>query len=371
MTTIHRRPPSRRLPLAGLAVATLAVAALAARVWTTSPAPAGAAQPPARLADTGLYADFASRTLADGVLPYSPQYPLWTDGATKERWIRLPRGTWIDASDPDAWVFPIGTKLWKEFSFGRRVETRFLERGADGRWSYATYAWNADGSDAVLAPANGVRGACESRPGVRFDIPSRLDCLACHQGGASEVLGFGALQLAHDRDPLAPHAEPREAGDVDLDALLARGLVRGLPSHLRAPRIAAADAQARAALGYLHANCGICHNARGPLASLDLRFDVALGDGAGAPPVLATALGQASRWQRPGTEATVRIAAGQPDRSLLVARLGSRDPLLQMPPLGTHVVDEQALELITAWIRGLPPRAGAATTDPVPTKEKS
>jgi hypothetical protein len=68
---------------------------------------------PQHLRDTGLY--------ADEVRPFSPQYPLWSDGASKRRWIQVPGGTSIDATRPDAWEFPRGTKLWKEFSHGGRV----------------------------------------------------------------------------------------------------------------------------------------------------------------------------------------------------------------------------------------------------------
>src|SRR5690606_542158 len=107
-------------------------------------------------------------------------------------------------SDPEHWVFPVGTRLWKEFAFERRIETRYLERHADG-WIRATYVWNVDGTEAVLAPEHGVR---LTRPdGVPYDVPGRTDCRLCHDGGAGPVLGFSALQLSPDRDPLAPHAE--------------------------------------------------------------------------------------------------------------------------------------------------------------------
>jgi len=87
-----------------------------------------AAPLPEHLGQTGLYADRALTTPARDVLAYTPQYPLWSDRATKRRWIRLPRGTAIDARDPDAWVFPVGTKIWKEFSRDRRRETRLIVR---------------------------------------------------------------------------------------------------------------------------------------------------------------------------------------------------------------------------------------------------
>src|SRR5687767_4053533 len=80
-------------------------------------APRAAADPaplPPRLADTGLYVPGTLRVRADNQ-PFSPQYALWSDGASKRRWIHLPAGAFIDASRPDAWEFPAGTKLWKEF----------------------------------------------------------------------------------------------------------------------------------------------------------------------------------------------------------------------------------------------------------------
>src|SRR6476661_7825652 len=82
---------------------------------------------PERLSETGLYVAGSTTVVRDDNLAFAPQYPLWSDGTTKRRWIHLPAGTAIDASDPDAWEFPPGTRLWKEFSFGRPVETRLIE----------------------------------------------------------------------------------------------------------------------------------------------------------------------------------------------------------------------------------------------------
>jgi mono/diheme cytochrome c family protein len=318
---------------------------------------------PQRLADTGLYADFAARQLAPGVLSFTPQYPLWTDGASKRRWIALPAGTAVDAGDPDHWEFPAGTRLWKEFGFGRPVETRFMERQRDGSWLYATYAWNEDGSDAVLAPAAGVRNVCATGPETHHDLPAVSDCRACHEATRTPVLGFSALQLSPDRDPLAPHADTPRPGDVDLDSLVQRGLLRNLPARFqeKPPVIAARTPRERAALGYLHGNCSSCHNAEGPLQRLGLRFDVPLG--AKQAPVLATAVSVPSGFTRPG--ATMRIAEGDPDHSTLVHRLAATDPLAQMPPFGRHLADRQALNLIEAWVRDLASMPVFATNQPV------
>ena len=336
-----------------------AAAALACAVVLAGAGPAQARdrrrEAPPTLAGTGLYADAARHAVAPGNLPYQPQYPLWTDGAGKRRWIHLPRGTWIDARRPDHWVFPTGTKLWKEFSFGRRVETRYMERQADGSWLYATYRWTEDEREAVLAPAAGIRGAAEIRPGVWHDVPAVADCVACHRGRAVEVLGVDALQLSPDRDPLAPHAIAPSPGEVDLPALVARGLLRGLPRALldRPPRIAARSPRERAALGYLHGNCASCHSRTGALASLGmiLEHDLAA-TSAEAEPALATTAGRASRFALPGAApgATERLVPGAPGRSAVLHRIASRSPWAQMPPFGSQLVDEEAVTLLAGWI---------------------
>jgi mono/diheme cytochrome c family protein len=346
---------SRRRALIGLLAAAL-LAAGAALTFEAKP-PRIAAEPvpplPERLSETGLYVDHARHEVAPGNHPFSPQYPLWTDGAAKRRWIHLPAGTWIDASDPDAWVFPVGTKLWKEFGFERRVETRLIENTAEG-WRFATYRWAADQSDAFLAPAEGVRGAHEVRPGVPYDLPGRADCTTCHASGRAPVLGFSALQLSPLRDPLAPNAKAPEPGSLDLALLVERGLVRGLPASVdpRTLRIETASERERAVRGWLHANCASCHNAAGPLASLDLALEARVGE-RGSASGLASVIERASRFHprslagRPA----LRVAPGAPESSVLYLRVSSREPSEQMPPLGTRLVDEEARGLLEAWIR--------------------
>ena len=350
----------RRLPAAGRTLRLARRAAVALGMLVLGGATPSAARPrreaPAQLAGTGLYADSAARMLAPGVRTWTPQYPLWSDGAAKRRWILLPPGRAIDASDPDAWAFPVGTRLWKEFSFeGRRVETRYMERRADGSWLYATYRWSADGSEAVLVPATGAPAAVRIAGGSVHDLPSTGDCEACHAASRTPVLGFSALQLSTDRDPLAPHAEQVPADAIDLPSAVRTGMVRRLPRGLleRPPRIEAPSEVARAALGYLHGNCGGCHDLRGELASLglDLVQRVVPRPGTGA---LATAVDVPSRYRPPGAQGPMlRVASGQPGRSALLHRLSSRAPADQMPPIATHLVDGPAVQLVRAWIAAL------------------
>ncbi|HEY6132542.1 MAG TPA: hypothetical protein VIW70_01080 [Rubrivivax sp.] len=287
-----------------------------------APASSDAPALPEQLHETGLFVAGEPERLGAHVRPFEPVHALWSDAASKRRWIRLPPGSAIDARNPDAWRFPRGTKLWKEFSHAGRVETRYLELGADGSWRFATYVWSADGRSARLVPAGGLALAVDGAPADRYAIPSRADCLACHAGARSPVLGLGALQLGPElprwiRDGLVRHARPAWRD--------------------RAPASPGTTDAERAARGYLHANCGHCHHASGGVpVPLVLALDVG-----GSPAPRPVQLHEALR------------------------RMSTREPTQQMPPLGTRITDPAGLALLRAWLDELDPRS-----TPTPTPER-
>ncbi|MET0529679.1 MAG: hypothetical protein ABW003_15340 [Microvirga sp.] len=307
---------------------------------------------PRKLAETGLYSDVEALKVDAAHLAFSPQYPLWSDGAAKRRWISLPAGGAIEGSKPEAWAFPVGTRFWKEFSFGdRRIETRYMERKADGQWLYAAYAWSADGREAHLAPERGKRGAYDLGGGRSHTIPGTNDCKACHQGGRAEVLGFSAFQLSSERDPFAVHAEPMPAPGVDLRYLVEKGLLVGLANSSQPPpRVASSSETERSVLGYLHANCGHCHNEQGSLKNLELFLSYE--PAASVQPAISSTFARTIKKTAPGQspDAVLRIEPGRADRSGLMQRIASRYAALQMPPLGTELVDGEAVALIQRWI---------------------
>jgi len=288
---------------------------------------------PEKLSDTGLFADIARDQLAPGVLPYRPQFELWSDGAAKRRWMLLPPGTQIDTRDMDSWVFPAGTKFWKEFTHdGVRVETRLFEKRGDGEddWVGVAYLWDADQRDATEIPL-GARDAL----GTPHDVPAAGDCLACHGGRHSRILGFSAIQLSLTASP----------GDIDLDGAITAGLVSTPP----AGRIVVpGDATERAALGYLHANCSHCHNADRPDAAPC--FD---------PPPKINFFLAVDQLRAPGDTAAYRTAVhrcfepGDPGASRMIDLVSHRGDD-QMPPLATEQVDDRAVALLRGWIGGMP-----------------
>ncbi|MFO0617936.1 MAG: hypothetical protein U0414_35425 [Polyangiaceae bacterium] len=298
------------------------------------PDPTLQANLPARLSETGLFAA-GTTELAPGVRPYTPTFALWSDGAEKRRWISIPEGARIDTKDMDAWRFPVGTKVWKEFvRDGVRVETRLLQKidESDAGWAAMAYAWTADGSDAVAAPL-GVIAAL----GTPHDIPAADRCMGCHAGRASRVLGFSALQLSHEG------AE----GEWDLDRLRAASMLTTDPGRsFEIP----GDADTRAALGYLHANCSHCHNGSRPEAvgprcfDPEKSFDLYLTVGR---------LGSPSETATYETAIGDIVEPGDPEGSELFQKMSHRGEGKQMPPLATDVVDDAGVALMRRWIGGL------------------
>lgn len=288
---------------------------------------------PARLSETGLF-DPATGEIAAGVRAFTPRFELWSDGATKRRWISLPPGARIDTTDMDAWRFPVGTRLWKEFTRdGVVVETRLLWKHGDaaGAWTPMAYVHRA-GGDAVATPAGRVDAL-----GTAHDVPSAASCRGCHAGTESGVLGFSAVQLPWTaRD-----------GEVGLERLVAEGLLSVPPAR---EAVIPGDATTTAALGYLHANCSHCHNQERPARSGPRCFD---------PENDLDFMLRTRELDRPEATATYRSAVGtavipgDPEGSDMIVRARGRDPWWGMPALGTERVDEDGVATLARWIRGL------------------
>jgi hypothetical protein len=68
---------------------------------------------------------------------------------------------------------------------------------------------------------------------------------------------------------------------------------------------------------------------------------------------LKTFVGHVSKFQIPGLPAgqSCRIWPGDPTRSSILYRMQTRNPFQQMPPLGTRLVDQEAIDVITGWIK--------------------
>jgi hypothetical protein len=296
---------------------------------------------PCLLSATGLYGpDMA--TLAQGVHPYGVTFGLWADDADKKRWVALPQGSKIETAEMDYWTFPAGTKLWKEFARdGVRIETRLLEKQASGSWYAVAYQWRSDQKEADAVP-NGVVNAS----GTAHDIPDGDQCLTCHSQTPDKALGFSAIQLSHDK------LEPSSELEWTLTTLIDDGLLTSPPE---APFTIPGTELERKFFGYLHANCGHCHNPKGSANSqtgLDLWLKVAdLKGTVRESSVYKDIFDTAIAWldgEHP--DAPKRVAPGSLADSAIYQRFIKKGETWSMPPLGTELVDPEGKKLFEDWI---------------------
>lgn len=304
-------------------------------------APTGDGGYPQLLSQTGLYQNILVDMTKGDVMAVQPRFALWSDAAVKRRWLHLPAGSQIDTSNMDAWVFPVGTKAWKEFrSNGVRVETRMLHKVAKDRWVMMAYRWRADQSEADALPAGEVNAL-----GTTHDIPDQMLCARCHNS-QDVLLGVSALQLSHD-----------QVG-VNLSSLAVSGRLSKPPvSSFKIP----GGTLAENALGYLHANCGHCHRPGTAVYAQILKRPPNTGgpilwERTDALDTLEHTVGYASTVLQANSVLPDLhiIEPGYPDKSELVIRASQRGVgTLQMPPIGTEVVDEAGLKQIRDWITSL------------------
>jgi hypothetical protein len=320
--------------------------------WGLFCLPLGLAQAsvPERLSLTGLYDRIEDDSIAPLNKAFSPQYPLWTDGALKRRWIQLPPGSQIDTSNMNRWVFPLGTKLWKEFAFTaqtssgtriKKIETRYMQKSEAG-WEFATYLWNDSHTEARLAPENGISNYYAIDGRHKYSIPSTNDCIYCHSGSEDSVLGFGALQLSSEREDFI--------NSFGMKELVQDRLITEAPTHPIV--IPGVDRVERDAIGYLYANCAGCHRdgGAGMFSGLLLEVDVHATD-RGALSVFQTAFNPSSGFMIPGFESsTYGIAPKRPERSAIFYRMESEVRGVRMPQLGSVMRDQNALTNLRAWI---------------------
>ena len=369
-----------RLPLGIVAVVSLGVAAQAAACSSsdsTPSAPVDAGVPEAAPIDSGgtdagggddasacakdidvdgLYKHLACTGIESGVA-FKPANEFWSDGAEKSRWVYLPAGAKIDITDFDEWVYPNGMKLWKEFKVdGKKVETRLFAKGDDGTWRHTVYRWNDAETEAVkktigeLLPPNGTRTST-------YEIPNTTQCNACHDGRKEPVLGFDAMGLGVSG-----------ATGMTLAMLASDGRFTVTPPTTTITIPEDSTTKAAAALGWLHANCGHCHNDNSGAYALYAKpkFIIKPSDIADAGAVTTmrawtSSVCVAANGLNPDGGTAIKIIEKmQPDNSLAVILSGQRNPegtdpdTRQMPPMVTRRVDTVGHQKLVDWVAALP-----------------
>jgi uncharacterized repeat protein (TIGR03806 family) len=287
-----------------------------------------------RLSDYGIFKGQPSDlTPTEDYKLYELSTGLFTDYAEKQRLIKIPAGTMLNAVNDGLPEFPEGTILAKTFFYyndardtlkGKKIiETRLLIKSGES-WNVGTYIWNEEQSDAKLVSVgvdktiNWVDRVGKARV-ISYHIPGKNECTTCHQ--SSDVIlpigpkirnlnitvsrnGQSVNQLEHlANSHVMENTDPSSFGV--------------LPDWKNTQFSISARARA-----YLDVNCAHCHNEKGfaPGEHLFLSYELSLEDS--------------------------RIAH---KKGTIVDKIESGE----MPKIGTTIVDEEALVLIKNYVDSL------------------
>lgn len=285
-----------------------------------------------KLSEYGIF-DGAPSDLrpSPGFYEYELSTSLFSDYAEKQRLIRLPEGTKLQVKGSGLPNFPEGTIIVKTFYYHKDkrdlsgekllLETRILLK-QDGKWHAGTYVWNSQKTEAVLFESglnktvNWINESGEAKV-ISYRIPSRNDCVTCHQSGAEALplgpkvrnLNFEVLRNSSRQNQLSylQNAGVFETFDPNLYSVLPdwKDQNESLEERCRA---------------YLDVNCGHCHNNTG----------------------FASGSGLAMNYELSASEARLKERGNS-----IIQNIESK----QMPRLGTSMIDEEALALLKTYLK--------------------
>ena len=323
-------------------------------IWRlTAGTPAGTF--PANLSDTGLFADLTDLSPSPGLVNYSVNLPFWSDYAVKSRWFVIPdatnKMTW---SREGLWTFPTNQIWVKHFDMEmtrgnpatkRRIETRLIVRNAAGVYG-VSYQWNAAQTDATLVPDAGadfpLTVTNAGQPYTQsWHIPTRAECLACHQPQAGLALSSNTRQF--NRTNTMSNLSGNQ-----LDLLQAAGYFANAPEPVNTlPRHTGAgetnfplETRVRS---YLDVNCSYCHRPGGSGGGT--------WDGRAATALYSAGIINGSAVNNGGNSTNRYIVPLDTLHSIILNRIAVTNGFTRMPPLATSELDQTNIALVTQWIQ--------------------
>jgi uncharacterized repeat protein (TIGR03806 family) len=308
---------------------------------------------PAKLSDTGLFADLSDLSFNPGIERYDINLPFWSDYARKSRWFMLPNDTdTFGFVEEGNWDLPTGALFIKHFDYdltrgnpatAKRLETRLLVKNDTGSYG-VSYRWNEAGTEAFLVDDGGEDfdmniNISGTPTNVHWRIPSRSECLACHTAAGGHGLSFETRQL---------NRTGTLGGSTDnyLQLLASAGYLSNPPAQVHSlPKFVVPTDNSQTletrARSWLAVNCSYCHQAGGAgIGVFDMRPDLSLMQSGMID-------GHVGNVQQAHHKALVR---GDHSASVIWSRLAADGGYTRMPPLATAVVDPEGVQLVMDWI---------------------
>ena len=312
------------------------------------------------------------REQSNSGIHYNLITPLFTDYASKYRFIFVPEDKQAGYSNKEVMDFPVGTIIAKTFTMPRDflneaageviIETRLLLHRENG-WAALPYIWDEEVTAAALTVVGGTREISwihsdGSSRSTEYVIPDANSCKTCH-GTTRPETGSG-VSLETVIDLIGPKARfLNQDNDYDgvtvnqLRYMEEKGILIGVPEDLASIDTVphwedtAANLQDRAK-GYLDINCAHCHRPSGFASNsalfLDYWREVDVNYGLCKTPVAAGAGTGGFQYD---------IVPGDASTSIMTHRMDSNEADVRMPEIGRSIIHDEGVALIQEWINSM------------------
>jgi uncharacterized repeat protein (TIGR03806 family) len=321
---------------------------------------------PTLLSETGVFGNTPVMLPTNGLIPYVPNTPLWSDSAQKIRYMSVPNNGGLDTPDQQigfaptgGWTFPSGTVFVKTFELQtnlsdptsiRRLETRLLVRDTNGAVYGVTYKWLPDDSDAVLLSNSLTEAVTITNNGTSYVqnwyYPSPADCLSCHTAVESYVLGVNTRQLNGNEVYPSTGVTDNQLRTLNRLGLFYPAFDESIITNFE--QLSSVTNQnaslVQRARSYLDANCAQCHQPGGTGITFDARYETPLTNQNIINAVAAFSLGY---------DNAKIVSPSDIWRSVLYDRMNTVDPTIKMPNLDRNTIDTNAVQTMAAWINSL------------------
>ena len=337
----------------------------------------------AKLSSYNLFIDSTDPTEEPqaGGVKYDLSTALFTDYATKYRFIFMPEGSSAGYTQSEILDFPVGTVLVKTFAMpddtadrdGNEtvIETRLLIHREDG-WIALPYYWDTVNDATYAIAGKKIPGTTTNHNGeaITFEyvVPSKAACTDCHgilyadeQGGSTNVfIPIGPKARFLNRDNTFGEETKNQ-----LTHLADIGFLTGLPADIAAVEkpftftdevdVASLtdDELHDAAKAYLDVNCAHCHRSnltkpggegKAGSSGLHLEYNRDFDESRPTFGVCKTSITGSP------PEYPFDVIPGDPERSYLLYRMNTNDGQYKMPELGRSTIHAEGVTLIREWI---------------------
>lgn len=295
-----------------------------------------------------------------GVLPFKPASELFTDYASKSRFVWMPEGAKASYNgDGQIFNFPSGTILVKNFYYQnllptntkKIIETRLIiKKGAE--WIFANYVWNNEQTEAVFDLEGSFVDLEFSHNGqtknVFYRIPSSAECMTCHKT-AEHAIPIGPkpqnlnFNLNYSDGTHNQIDKWEEFGYLDL----------GTPSNINS-MVDYQDASKPLNdrfRSYADINCAHCHNETGHCNYLPINLTFTATQDPSQLGICIEPNIDISGFV--GVPVSHIVKPGDPISSNIFQRIKSTEENIRMPMMGRSLQHDEAITLTEQWILSL------------------